>query len=161
MWQRGSRELDVLDEAATGPSLPSAQIKVHAETRFQRARVTLSWPLDNLGPSLPNLVATVAGNLFELKQFSGLRLLDIRLPPSLCDRLSGAAVRRRRDAPARGRRGTAADRHHHQAERRLRARPRRRSWSTTCAEAGIDFIKDDELQSDGPALPVRRARRER
>ena len=34
------------------------------------ARATLTWPLDNIGPSLPNLMATVAGNLFELKQFS-------------------------------------------------------------------------------------------
>jgi ribulose-bisphosphate carboxylase large chain len=35
------------------------------------ARATLTWPLGNIGPSLPNLMATVAGNLFELKQFSG------------------------------------------------------------------------------------------
>ena len=46
------------------------------------AEVTLSWPLHNLGPSLPNLLATVAGNLWELKAFSGMRLLDVRLPPA-------------------------------------------------------------------------------
>jgi ribulose 1,5-bisphosphate carboxylase large subunit-like protein len=44
------------------------------------ARATLTWPLDNIGPSLPNLMATVAGNLFELKQFSG-RLKN--RPPAL------------------------------------------------------------------------------
>jgi ribulose-bisphosphate carboxylase large chain len=53
------------------PSLPGAG---RAEGPHRRARVTVSWPLGNLGPSLPNLMATVAGNLFELRQFSGLRL---------------------------------------------------------------------------------------
>ena len=72
--------LDILHESAESPSLPSARLNVDSETRFQRAHVTLSWPLDTLGPSLPNLVATVAGNLFELKPVTGLRLLDIRLP---------------------------------------------------------------------------------
>ena len=36
---------------------------VYAAT-WRRAVVTLSWPFDNLGPSLPNLLATIAGNLF-------------------------------------------------------------------------------------------------
>ena len=58
------------------PSLPGAG---RADAPHRQARVTLSWPLANLGPSLPNLLATVAGNLFELKYFSGLRLVDLRL----------------------------------------------------------------------------------
>jgi ribulose-bisphosphate carboxylase large chain len=53
------------------------------------ARATLSWPLENIGPSLPNLMATVAGNLFELKQFSGLRILDIRLPDAFASAYPG------------------------------------------------------------------------
>jgi hypothetical protein len=42
-----------------------------------------------MGPSLPNLMAAVAGNLFELQPFSGLRLLDIRLPTAFADRYPG------------------------------------------------------------------------
>jgi len=34
--------------------------------------VELSWPLSNMGPSLPNLLAAVAGNLWELKQFTSV-----------------------------------------------------------------------------------------
>ena len=34
-------------------------------------------------------MATVAGNLFELKPFSGLKLLDISLPPAFLDRYQG------------------------------------------------------------------------
>mgnify|MGYP006208649543 CR=1 FL=1 len=68
-------ELVDLGEVA-GPSLPGAG---RAAGPHRRARVVLSWPLAYIGPSLPNLLATVAGNLFELKYFSGLRLLDLRL----------------------------------------------------------------------------------
>jgi ribulose-bisphosphate carboxylase large chain len=42
-----------------------------------------------MGPSLPNLLATVAGNLFELKPFSGLRLLDVRIPSAFLERYEG------------------------------------------------------------------------
>ena len=64
------------------PSLPGAGVpKGRSGSRCGAGpRWSLSWPLENFGPSLPNLVATVAGNLFELRPFSGLRLLDLSLP---------------------------------------------------------------------------------
>ncbi|MBY6154538.1 ribulose-bisphosphate carboxylase large subunit family protein [Vannielia litorea] len=120
--------------------------------RYQRAKVTLSWPMGNIGPSIPNLLATVAGNLFELRQFSGLRLRDIRLP-----REFGAAY----PGPKFGIEGT----------RRLSGVESGPLIGTIVkpsvgfgpeetavlagdlAAAGIDFIKDDELQSDGPNCP--------
>lgn len=134
---------------AEQPSLPGA---ISTGGPIHIAAVTLSWPLDNLGPSLPNLMATITGNLFELKQFSGLRIQDVRLPAEFARaypgprfgvegtrRLSGVAV-----GPILGTiikpsvgldaEGTAA------MVRQL-------------VEADIDFIKDDELQSDGPACP--------
>src|SRR3982750_184240 len=69
------RELD----SVSTPSLPGAGAP-RGERIYRRAEVLLSWPLSNMGPSLPNLLATVAGNLFELKPFSGLKLLDVTLP---------------------------------------------------------------------------------
>ena len=72
-------ELETVDQ----PSLPGSRAPRSAERpRYRRAEVVLSFPLENMGPSLPNLQATVAGNLFELSQFSGLRLIDLDLPPS-------------------------------------------------------------------------------
>src|SRR3546814_18654470 len=76
-------------EAVPGPSLPGAGRPGNADP--VRARVTLSWPLANIGPSLPNLLATVAGNLFELKQFSGLRIEDIRLHAAFADAYPGSS----------------------------------------------------------------------
>ncbi|MGB0053511.1 MAG: hypothetical protein WBQ02_14790, partial [Terracidiphilus sp.] len=65
------------------PSLPGSGLpKKHSGPIVRRtAEIMLSWPIENMGTSLPNLLATVAGNLFELKPFSGLKLLDITLPP--------------------------------------------------------------------------------
>src|SRR3954471_23041383 len=81
--------LRMLDDDVREPSLPFAATPKGTQARWRRALVTLSWPLDNLGPSLPNLLATVAGNLFELKQISGLRLLDLRLPEAFAARYPG------------------------------------------------------------------------
>ena len=70
---RAAARLETLDvlETVPEPSLPGGATGPH----YTRARVTLSWPLDTVGTDLTTLMATVAGNLFELKQFTGLRLL--------------------------------------------------------------------------------------
>ena len=144
--------LRLLDDQVGEPSLPFAATPKGAPVPWRRALVTLSWPLDNLGPSLPNLLATVAGNLFELRQFSGLRLVDLRLPDAFAARYPG---------PKFGVQGT----------RRLAGVERGPLIGTiikpsvglgaeetaalvrTLCDAGIDFIKDDELQADGPSCP--------
>jgi ribulose-bisphosphate carboxylase large chain len=42
------------------------------------AEIRLSWPLANMGPSLPNLLATVAGNFFL--DASPWQLHDLSMP---------------------------------------------------------------------------------
>nr|WP_319385583.1 ribulose-bisphosphate carboxylase large subunit family protein [uncultured Roseibium sp.] len=131
------------------PSLPGA---ARGDGVARRALVTLSWPLDNIGPSLPNLMATVAGNLFELKQFSGLRITDLRLPRAFADRYSG---------PKFGIEGTRRLSGVH--DRPLIGTIIKPSIGLDVAatadltralcDADIDFIKDDELQSDGRVCP--------
>ena len=79
--------LAILDDSVTTPSLPTAAKITPGNLR--RAVATLSWPIENLGPPLPNLLATVAGNLFELRQFTGLRIEDIRLPQAFADAYPG------------------------------------------------------------------------
>ncbi|MGP8245550.1 MAG: ribulose-bisphosphate carboxylase large subunit family protein [Bryobacteraceae bacterium] len=142
-------ELDGADQ----PSLPGARTPSRGgPVRYRRGHVTLSWPLSNMGTSLPNVLATVAGNLFELNQLSGLRLLDVRFPPPFLDRYPG---------PRFGVEGT----------RRLCGVWGRPVIGTIVkpsvgltpegtaavvgdlAAGGIDFIKDDELQADGPHCP--------
>src|SRR4051794_27037756 len=144
--------LRVLDDEVREPSLPFAAAPKDAPATWQRALVTLSWPLDNLGPSLPNLLATVAGNLFELKQVSGLRLLDLRMPDAFAQSYPGpkfgvAGTRRLAGVETGPLIGTII-------KPSVGLGPEDTAALTkTLCEAGIDFIKDDELQSDGPACP--------
>ncbi len=142
--------LDLIDETDT-PSLPSARLNT-TNARFKRAHVTLSWPLDTLGPSLPNLMATVAGNLFELKPVTGLRLLDIRLPHEFSAAYPGPrfgveGTRRLADVHGRPLIGTII-----KPSVGLGPQETAAVVDDLC-RAGIDFIKDDELQADGPACP--------
>jgi len=144
------RELD----SAAVPSLPGAGIpkNTNAAPVYRRAEVTLSWPLSNMGVSLPNLLATVAGNLFELKPFSGLRLLDVKLPPAFLDKYQGPqfgvpGTRELSGVFDRPLVGTII-------KPSVGLTPAATAEMVNAlAEGGIDFIKDDELQADGPHCP--------
>lgn len=118
----------------------------------KRYTLKLSWPLENIGPSLPNLMATVAGNLYELKPVRSLRLVDITLPLAFADAYPG---------PAFGIEGTRQLSGVSQGpiigtiikpSVGLSALDTAHIVEQLC-EAGVDFIKDDELQADGPACP--------
>lgn len=136
------------------PSLPGSGLpKKHVGPVVRRtAEVALSWPLENMGPSLPNLLATVAGNLFELKPFSGLKLLDVTLPPEFLDSYQGPqfgveGTRRLTGVQGRPLIGTILKPSVGMTPEQTAAQVR------TLAEVGVDFIKDDELQADGPHCP--------
>ena len=116
------------------------------------AEVTLSWPIENMGASLPNLLATVAGNLFELKPFSGLKLLDLTLPAAFLDAYHGPqfgveGTRRLTGVYDRPIIGTIIKPSVGMTPEQTAAQVK------MLAEAGVDFIKDDELQADGPHCP--------
>ena len=79
-------ELDVVEK----PTLPgTSPPSTDSAREYTRAEVTVSFPVENIGADLPNLRTTVAGNLFELRQFSGLRLKDIDLPASYAKEFPG------------------------------------------------------------------------
>lgn len=140
-------KLEILGHSGT-PSLPGGM----TSQRYTQCRLELSWPLENTGASLPNLMSTVAGNLFELRQVSGLRLTGLQLPKAFVDAYPG---------PAFGIEGT----------RRLSGVTHgpligtiiKPSIGLSVEETvqqvrelvagGIDFIKDDELQADGGRCP--------
>lgn len=155
-------ETDALRERA-GARIESVTERSHSETpalpcairseRYSRGEIVLSWPLATMGPSLTNTLATVAGNLFELAEVSALRLLDIEFPAAFAESCPG---------PAFGVDGTLA-------LAGVRDRPmigtiikpsvglgpeETAALAGELAEGGIDFIKDDELQANGPACPL-------
>ena len=73
-------------EAVSEPSLPGCR---SATGTFRRAEIVVSWLVDNFGFNLPALVSTIQGNLYELSQFSGLKLMDLELPPSFARQFRG------------------------------------------------------------------------
>ncbi len=143
-------ELGTVDSPSlSGSGLPKGQ---RGPVLRRTAEVTLSWPIENMGPSLPNLLATVAGNLFELKPFSGLKLLDVTLPPAFLTAYQGPqfgveGTRRLTGVFGRPVIGTIIKPSVGMSPEQTAAQVK------ILAEAGVDFIKDDELQSDGPHCP--------
>jgi ribulose-bisphosphate carboxylase large chain len=136
--------LDVIEQVGQ-PSLPGGI----TSSVYTRCMLELSWPIENLGPSLPNLMATIAGNLFELRQVSGLRLVDLRLPPSFAAAYPGPAfgvdgTRRLAGVGEGPLIGTII-------KPSVGLDPQQTAEQVRqLVDGGIDFIKDDELQSDGP-----------
>ena len=148
--ERSGARVEALDilEVVDAPSLPGGM----ASKRYTRCLLTLSWPLENLGPCLPTLMATVAGNLFELRQVSGLRLLELQLPEAFAKAYPG---------PAFGMAGTRRLSGVQQGpligtiiKPSVGLNPQETAEQVKMlVDGGIDFIKDDELQANGPHCP--------
>ncbi len=136
-------------ETVTEPGLPGCR---GAGGKFQRAEIVVSWPVENLGWNLPVLVSTIQGNLYELAQFSGLKLLDLELPPSFASHFRGpkfgiAGCRTLTGVQSRPLIGTII-------KPSIGLSPAQTAELVqTLVEAGIDFIKDDELMGDPPHSP--------
>ena len=130
-------------ETVTTPAIPGATSK---DGNYHRAIVKVSWSIENFGYNLPVLVSTLQGNLYEIKQFTGLKLMEIELPPSFGDHYSGPAF-----GIAGCRKLTGVN------DRPLIGTIIKPSIGfsvqqtadivKTLGAAGIDFIKDDELLS--------------
>jgi ribulose-bisphosphate carboxylase large chain len=147
--------ITLLDSADT-PSLPGGRMPRGASgaTKFQRAEITLEFPFANVGPNLPTLVATVCGNLYELSDHTGCKLLDLELPPAFGEKYPGpqfGVVGTRKLAGVYDRPiiGTIV-------KPSVGFTPEQTAdLVRELGEAGIDFIKDDELQADGPYCPLK------
>ena len=141
------KQIDRLSLPGTGFDAEVLDKKV-----IKQAYITISWPFSNIGVNLSNLMATIAGNLFELKPFSGIKLLDFDVPEQ---------YKQKYPEPAFGIKGT----------RKLSGVTGRPIIGTIIkpsvgltpdetaarvkelAAAGLDFIKDDELMGDPPHCP--------
>jgi ribulose-bisphosphate carboxylase large chain len=140
-----------LDTSPT-PAIPTGR-PIPPNALYRRAEVTVSWSLENFGHNLPTLVSTVQGNLYELAQFSGLKLLDLDFPAEFTAHFRGPAFgipgcRQLTNVPAgRPLIGTII-------KPSIGMSPDTTAdLVRTLVEAGIDFIKDDELMADPPHSP--------
>ena len=141
-------------ETVAAPSLPNALLERQGNTGpWQRARVHLSFPVANIGANLPTLAATVAGNLYDLGESTGMRLETLQVP---------ADYRRRFEMPRVGIAGTrAATGVASGALVGTIIKPNVGFSAAETAElvgrlcaAGVDFIKDDEVCADPDHAPL-------
>jgi ribulose-bisphosphate carboxylase large chain len=112
----------------------------------------VSWSVENMGWNLPTLISTLQGNLYELAQFSGLKLLDFEVPASFAEHFQGPAFgvegcRKLMAVTGRPLIGTII-------KPSIGLSPQQTAELVKLlAEAGIDFVKDDELMADPPHSP--------
>lgn len=154
--ERARAAVESIEElpSADQPSLPNALLQRRGATGpWRRARVRLSFPVANIGANLPTLAATVAGNLYDLGETTGMRLERLQLP---------AAYRQCFDMPRVGIAGTRAATG---VERGalvgtiikpnvgLSAAQTAELVARLCA-VGVDFIKDDEVCADPDHAPL-------
>ncbi|MFV5690100.1 ribulose-bisphosphate carboxylase large subunit family protein [Flavobacterium sp. ZT3R25] len=131
------------------PSIPGGSIP---GKKYQKARVKVSWSIENFGYNLPVLISTLQGNLYEITQFTGLKLMDFELPDSFKNHFKG---------PKFGIQGS-------KLSCGVTDRPmigtiikpsigmsidETATLVKSLIDAGIDFIKDDELMGSAANSP--------
>jgi len=144
------QSIEILEEVGA-PSLPGAYSAKNKST-YTRAKIEVTWPLANVGVNISNLMATVAGNLFELHPFSGLRLTDVEIPEAYYSKYKG---------PQFGLDGTRKLTNVFDSpiigtiiKPSVGLTPEQTAAQTKLLiEAGLDFLKDDELMGDPPHCP--------
>ncbi|GHC75597.1 RuBisCO large subunit C-terminal-like domain-containing protein [Limoniibacter endophyticus] len=135
-------------------SMPSAWLERKAiGGPFRRAHVTIRFPVANVGANLSTLAATVAGNLFDLGEVTGLRLETVSLPrrfrEQFCTPSQGVAgTRALLGVPSGPMVGSII-----KPNVGLSSDEIARLVGLLC-EAGIDFIKDDEIAADPVHAPL-------
>lgn len=140
-------------EASQTPLLPGFKVPSDHDGSYRRGYITLEFPIDNFGVSIPNLLSAIAGNIYELQELSGLRIMDIELPLSFSHKYNGPkfgieGTRRLTNVYDRPILGTIVKPSIGLAMDELS------SLITRLCSAGIDFIKDDELNGNPPYAPL-------
>jgi len=136
------------------PSLPNAWLERRKTPGpWRRAHVDIAFPVANVGANLATLASTVAGNLYDLGEVTGLRLDRLRVP---------AAYRARFEWPRLGIDGTRRATGVSEGALigtiikpnvGLSADETAALVARLCA-AGVDFIKDDECCADPDHAPI-------
>jgi ribulose-bisphosphate carboxylase large chain len=141
-------------EPAAEPSLSNAWLHRRGVTGpWRRARIEISFPIDNVGTNLATLASVVAGNLFDLGEVTGMRLEEIHLPAAYREGFKlprhGLAGTRRLTGVARGPLVGSIIK----PNVGLSAAETGELVGRLCA-AGLDFIKDDEISADPVHAPL-------
>ncbi len=155
---RARAAAEVLSIVTEGEADVAALASAYVERKgasgpFRRSRVRIAYPVGNIGRNLATLAATVSGNLYDIGEITGLKLLSLEIP---------AAYRARYPLPGVGVQGTrdslgVADGPIFGTiiKPNVGMRPAEIAAlvDQLCA-AGVDFIKDDEVCANPDIAPL-------
>lgn len=124
-----------------------------SDANIRRGIVILAHPTINFGPQIPLMLSVVAGNLYEMKDFHSIKLLDLHFPREFVKDFQG---------PKFGVRGTREvlgvfDRPLVGTIIKPKAGMRPKALADLCyhiARGGLDFIKDDEVYGPVKYAPL-------
>jgi len=139
------KHIETVNEASLPGELSEKKI-------YHRLEIEVSWSIENFGHNVPVLISTLQGNLYELRQFTGLKLMNLEVPDSFKDHFPGPRFgikgsRDRTGVTARPLIGTII-------KPSIGLTPEKTaSLVDELAQTGIDFIKDDELLSSSANSP--------
>ncbi|SIS92569.1 RuBisCO large subunit C-terminal-like domain-containing protein [Paracoccus saliphilus] len=153
---RSAAEVTSIEQLAETPeaALHSAYLeRKDISGPFRRARVSIAFPTENIGRNLPTLAATVAGNLYDLGEVTGLKLTGLTVPSDYraryeFPRIGIEGTRRTTGVVGRPVFGTIV-----KPNVGMRTDDIAELVDRLCA-AGIDFIKDDEICANPNIAPL-------
>ncbi len=136
------------------PSLPNASLeRKRSKGPWNRYRVTIEFPIDNVGVNLATLAATVSGNLYDLGETTGMLLERLYLPSSYrkqyeMPRVGVQGTRELTGVKTGPLIGTII-----KPNVGLSAEQTAQLVQQLC-NAGVDFIKDDEICANPKHAPL-------
>jgi ribulose-bisphosphate carboxylase large chain len=140
-------------EDVTLPTLPNDFLRRREVSGpYHRGIIRVGFPIDNVGVNLPTLAATAAGNIYDLGELTAVRLLGLDLPRDYAASYQGprygvAGTRRLIGIDTRPVIGTII-----KPNVGLTPEDTATLVARLC-EAGVDFIKDDEVMANPPHAP--------
>lgn len=131
------------------------EVKESFRGGVNKGTVKVAFPYANFGPVVPMLLTTVAGDLFEMKDFQNVKLQDLEFPEEYLKAFKG---------PKFGAEGT-------KKAAKVKGRPMigcvvkpcvglaPKEFASACyevAKGGVDFIKDDGLMANPDYSPIKK-----
>jgi ribulose-bisphosphate carboxylase large chain len=143
----------VVDVRALEPAASPAFPQPDARGPFHRADIDIEFPLDAVGTDLASLMTIALGGVYSIREFSGIRIVGLRLPPAFGRAHPGPQFGIEGSLRLTGVRGRPIIGSIVKPALGLRP-PETAALVQELVEAGVDFIKDDEKLTSPAYSPV-------
>ncbi|MFH1282700.1 MAG: RuBisCO large subunit C-terminal-like domain-containing protein [bacterium] len=147
-WDQAADEFEKVNNPFAGRLIEITNQKFDKSSKTYAGQIRVAFPWRNFGPRIPNLISNLFGELFELKMYRKLKVIDILLPDKYIEQFRGPQfgyqrikelIRFEQPRPLIGAVFTPSlGLSNHDLA----------SLAYEAASGGVDLIKDDEVISD-------------